>query len=179
MKKISRCLLFFLLILCACSQRNNSTNTVNKVDSNARIEVSEAVAKADSKKSNQKQAVPDFNVAPKFINKYVQAIGGPNGGPAHWVEHSPLLTENFKNQYRKISKSDDSLDSDPILDANFLPGNRFTILKADSIDGYVTLACDGQWKDYQLVLKLAHEEDNWLVDGSGVVNIPEGKRAKR
>lgn len=149
------------------------------MDSITHAEMLDAVAKANCKDATQKQIVPDFNVAPVFINKYVQAIAGPHGGPAAWVQHSSLLTENFKNQYRKFSKSEESLDADPILDANFFPANGFTILKADTVDGYVTLAGKGKWKDYQLVLKLAQQENNWLVDGAGAINIPEEKRARR
>ncbi|MBV4356930.1 hypothetical protein [Pinibacter aurantiacus] len=178
MKKITPGILFFLLLLCSCNQINNNTNAENKTDARAPGEMHYAPAHTNIGAAGN-QTVPDFNVAPKFINKYVQAIAGPNGGPSSWVEHSSLLTENFKHHYRKFSKSGESLDIDPILDANFFPGNGFTILKADTIDGYVTLAGKGKWKDYQLVLKLAQQENNWLVDGAGAINIPEEKRAKR
>ncbi|MDH7462429.1 hypothetical protein QEG73_14110 [Chitinophagaceae bacterium 26-R-25] len=171
MKKITPGILFFLLLMCSCNQRNANPNTPNKMDSLAHAEMLDTVA--------GRQIVPDFKVAPKFINKYVQAIAGPNGGPASWVQHSSLLTENFKHHYRKFSKSDESLGTDPILDANFFPENGFTILNADTVNGYVTLAGKGKWRDYQLVLKLAQQENDWLVDGAGAINIPEEKRARR
>jgi hypothetical protein len=35
------------------------------------------------------------------------------------------------------------------------------------------------WKEFELVLKVERENNKWLVDGAGVINIPDDKRAKR
>jgi len=35
------------------------------------------------------------------------------------------------------------------------------------------------WPEFLLVLKLANHENKWQVDGSGVINMPENRRADR
>jgi hypothetical protein len=35
------------------------------------------------------------------------------------------------------------------------------------------------WKEFILVLKVVSQNDKWLVDGAGIINIPTDKRAER
>lgn len=69
------------------------------------------------------------------------------------------------------------LDFDPIFDAQDFPDEGFIILSHDS-SGYVTLQ-GKDWPEFTVVAKVAWENNTWLVDGTGVINIPEEKRTKR
>lgn len=112
-KKFTLYILFFAVILCSCNQVASDTYAANKTDSSSQTDIRNTVIRS-TKDTSQMQAVPDFNVASTFVNKYIQAIAGPHGGPASWVQQSSLLTENFKNQYRRFSKTEESLRSDNI-----------------------------------------------------------------
>jgi hypothetical protein len=35
------------------------------------------------------------------------------------------------------------------------------------------------WTEFKLTMKVIEENGNWLVDGCGIVNIPQDKRAER
>jgi len=134
----------------------------------------------------EKQAIPDFNVALNFINDYTKFCTNAGQRPteAEWIKQNSWLTDNFKDRYRDLLDSAQKKDpelglgSDPIFDAQDFPEKGFSILKADTLSGYVTVA-GNDWKDFELVLKVEQENNKWLVDGAGVINIPDNKRAKR
>ena len=134
----------------------------------------------------QKPIVPDFNVALSFINDYTNFCTKADRRPtdSEWIKQNALLTGNFKTRYQNLldsAKKKDpelGLDSDPIFDAQDFPEKGFSILKIDTLGGYVTVA-GNDWKEFELVLKVGQENNKWLVDGAGVINIPADKRAKR
>lgn len=127
----------------------------------------------------------DARVALQFINDYVAFCSSKQRiKVSQWVENNKLLTNHFKSTYIKLVnsalKSDPELglDFDPILDAQDYPEKGFNIINYDSATGYVTL--NGKdWPAFVLVTRIVKQGNKWLVDGSGVINIPEEKRAKR
>jgi hypothetical protein len=139
-----------------------------------------------SAESVEKPIIPDFNVALTFINDYTNFCtkADRRTTDTEWIKQNPLLTDNFKNRYRSLldsaQKKDPELglDSDPIFDAQDFPEKGFTILRIDTLNRYVTVA-GNDWKEFELVLKLDRQNDKWLVDGAGVINVPADKRAKR
>jgi len=148
---------------------------------------SETKNKPDTSASPAKeQAIPDFNVALTFINDYTKFCTKAAQRPTNeeWIKQDSLLTEDFKDRYKNLvdsaQKKDPELglDSDPIFDAQDFPEKGFSILKADTASGYVTVV-GNDWKEFELVLKVKQEHDKWLVDGAGLINIPQEKRAKR
>ena len=151
-----------------------SCNSVNKANPKTSTAISE------------KQVTPDFNVALNFINDYTKFCTKTDqrSTEAEWIKQNSFLTDNFKNRYKTLldsaQKKDPELglDADPIFDAQDFPDSGFSILKVDTLGGYVTVA-GNDWKDFELVLKVGHEHDKWLVDGAGTINIPGDKRAKR
>jgi hypothetical protein len=133
-----------------------------------------------------KEATPDFNMALSFINDYTKFCTKADRRTTdiEWIKQNPLLTDNFKTRYQNLldsaQKEDPELglDSDPIFDAQDFPEKGFSILKIDAGNRYVTVA-GNDWKEFELVLKLGRENNKWLVDGAGIINIPADKRAKR
>ena len=136
--------------------------------------------------SPEKQTIPDFNVALGFINDYAKFCTkiDQRSKTAEWIKQNSLLTDNFKSRYKSLLDSAQKKDpelglgSDPIFDAQDFPEKGFSILKVDTLSGYVTVT-GIDWKEFELVLKVDQENNKWLVDGAGVINIPDSKRAKR
>ena len=116
------------------------------------------------------------NIALNFINSYVNFLG--NLPPErkkinNWVSNNKILTQNFKNSYKKIANG----DFDPILDAQDYP-DSFKIVKFDEKTNIVTVK-GNNWDDFLLKIKLVKVGNSWLVDGCGAVNVPIQLRAKR
>jgi hypothetical protein len=156
------------LLLLACSpQANNHVDTL--------------VPKNDAPVNNT-APVPDFNVALQFINAYTAYCA--TSADANWITKQPLLTDNFKAAHKKLIEDAQKADPemglgfDPIFDAQDYPDKGFTISSADTANGYVTVT-GINWPDFQVVLKVVQQNNQWLVDGAGVINIPQEKRAKR
>lgn len=126
--------------------------------------------------------VPDFNVALQFINAYTEYCA--TSADANWITKQPLLTDNFKAAHKKLIEDAQKADPemglgfDPIFDAQDYPDKGFTISATDTANGYVTVT-GINWPDFQVVLKVVQQNNQWLVDGAGVINIPQEKRAKR
>ena len=126
--------------------------------------------------NNSEESTPDYEVAVKFINDYVDYILNENQtvGPDEWVKGRNDVTESFKKEYAHIVeeglKNDPEmgLGFDPILDAQDLP-EAFEI---DLKDGAYLVVQGVNWPDFKLNIKLVAEKGKWLVDGSGVINIP-------
>jgi hypothetical protein len=136
--------------------------------------------------SPEKPITPDFSVALNFINDYTKFCTKTDqrSNTEEWIKQDSLLTDNFKNRFKTLldsAKKKDpelGLDSDPIFDAQDFPDKGFSILKIDTLNRYVTVV-GNDWKEFELVLKVEQENNRWLVDGAGVINIPGDKRAKR
>ena len=136
--------------------------------------------------SKDSKMTPDFKVALQFINDYADFCE-PKSPPSidtTWIERNPLLTENFKTCYKNLldsaEKSDPELglDYDPIFYAQDFDDKGFLILSADTASGYVTVI-GKEWKEFTLVMKVVYQNNKWLVDGSGIINIPDNKRPNR
>jgi hypothetical protein len=156
------------LLLLACSPQTQKPNDTLVPKSDAPV--------------NTSATVPDFNVAVQFMNAYTAYCMQP--GDANWIEKQPLLTDNFKATHKKLLEDalkedpEMGLGFDPIFDAQDFPDKGFTLSKTDTANGYVTVSGNG-WPDFYVVLKVVRQGDQSFVDGAGVINIPQDKRAKR
>lgn len=125
-------------------------------------------------------------VALEFINGYVENANrmGKALETREWVKQNPLVTKSFVKAVTKLiddaEKADPELglDFDPIFDAQDYPEEGFQVMQADEKTGYVTVS-GKEWTDFKLKLKLIREGQHWLVDGAGVINIPEEERTSR
>ena len=134
----------------------------------------------------KRPATPDFNVALNFINDYVDFCNSTSAqtNDTNWVRNHPLLTDNFKNAYYDLinkARKDDpelGLGFDPIFDAQDFPDKGFVVAAADTAAGILTVK-GKDWADFILTLKVVDQDGKYLVDGSGVINIPDDKRARR
>ncbi len=128
------------------------------------------------------QSIPDCNVALTFINNYNEY--SKVASVVNWIEVDSLVTDHFKICYRSILDSafkadpEMGLGFDPILNAQDSPDKGFEIVNCDNATGYVTVR-GKDWPDFVLVLQVIFQDNKWLVDGAGIINIPKDKRAKR
>lgn len=171
MKKLILPILIFS-IFSSCQSKESNHPTEKKVESKVK----------DSLKEN----TTNYNVALDFANKYVDYINDTIGKISvdEYVKQDELLTKNFKDRYKFIQDSaykaepEVGLDFDPIIDAQDLPDKGFKIKSIDKSSGFVTLQ-GIDWQDFEMVLKVVNEDNKSLVDGSGIINIPTNKQAKR
>ena len=70
------------------------------------------------------------------------------------------------------------LDVDPIFDAQDYPDKGFDLESFDRKTNFVVVK-GKDWADFKLTLKMVLENENWLVDGCGIINIPKDKRIAR
>ncbi|SDG82523.1 hypothetical protein [Psychroflexus sediminis] len=142
----------------------------------------------DSKKESSKTTTPlssepNYEVAIQFINDYLDFINDLESEIAliDWISKRNDVTVEFKNELKRIidkAKKNDfelGLGFDLILDAQDNP-NEFELDKTDS---EFLIVKGKDWPDFRLTLKLKPEDNKWLVDGAGIINIPENKRIKR
>jgi len=134
--------------------------------------------------TNESVILPDQDIALQFINAYTEWITQNPDSVDVWIIRSPLVTDQFKSAYKNLMDSalraapEIGLGFDPILDAQDYPDKGFEIIHRDSTSEFVTVR-GIDWPEFLLVLKLANHENKWQVDGSGVINMPENRRADR
>jgi Protein of unknown function (DUF3828) len=163
-------ILLTIILLVSCGQ-----NSDNKA--------SEEVSSTESYK--QKDNLP-VNTALKFINLYVDNCNKTKEsvGIVEWVNSNNLTTNRFKTELKSIIEEaykidpEMGLDADPIFDAQDYPDKGFEVESFDNETNYIVVKGKDR-TDFKLTMKLVLENDNWMVDGCGIINIPNDKRIAR
>lgn len=140
----------------------------------------------NSTKKQIENLAPDFDVALKFINDYTEYCNNLTRSniDSNWIHNNRLITEKFKTTYKNLLDSaykiepEVGLDFDPIFDGNDFPDKGFTILTTDNNSGFVTVK-GKDWEEFKVTLKVVYQNEKWLVDGSGIINIPKVRQARR
>ncbi|MBN1186257.1 MAG: hypothetical protein JXB49_28525 [Bacteroidales bacterium] len=126
----------------------------------------------------------DAEIAIKFLNDYIAFCNNikSNNNLFQWIHDNALLTAKFKETHKKIIEDAEKVDPelglgfDPIFDAQDYPSG-FVIKSIDNA-GFVTLQ-GKDWQDFIVTVKLVYIDNNWFVDGAGIINIPKDKQARR
>jgi len=122
-----------------------------------------------------------------FINTYIKLSDQGGSNYDKWVANHKALTPNFKTAYKKMieqGKKEDpelGLGFDPIIDGQDFP-DKFDKVKICKPSGVIWVS--GSWtpdskKTMEIAVKPIQKQGKWLIDGSGVINIPEKEQAKR
>lgn len=172
MKKFILPVLLLSFVTSCNSNNSSSSSTENKVES----EVKDSVKESDV----------NYSVALDFMNNYVDYIMDTIGkiNEDEYIKQNELLTQSFKDRYKFVQDSafkvepEVGLDFDPIVDGQDFPDKGFKIKSIDKATGLVTLQ-GIDWQDFEVVLKIVNENDKSLVNGSGIINIPTNKQARR
>jgi hypothetical protein len=120
---------------------------------------------------------PNTEIALQFINDYVYSLGDID------IQSNNLLTENFKKEYYKIINAafekdpEYGLGFDPIVDGQDYP-DKFELESIDTLSNYLIVK-GVEWSNFRVTMKLTYKNGKWLVDGSGIVNIPNEKQIPR
>ena len=126
------------------------------------------------------------DIALTFINSWVDNCNKMKNsiGIIEWVSSNDLITNRFKTEVKAIIeeayKEDPELglSFDPIFDAQDYPDDGFELEFFDSETNFIVVK-GKDWGDFKLTIKTVLENNKWLVDGCGIVNIPNDKRSKR
>jgi hypothetical protein len=121
-----------------------------------------------------------------FINSYVENCNKMDKSinVVDWVNSNELATTSFKTELKKIMdeayKTDPEmgLGADPIFDAQDYPEKGYELESLDDKNNYLVVK-GKDWPEFRLTMKVIKENENWLVDGCGIVNIPADKKIKR
>lgn len=162
--------LFSLILLISCGQCGNT----NKPSDTGTSQISEMKTGARVKN------------ALSFINGYVENANKMKQSMdiVDWVNSNNLSTKGFKKELKRLideaykQNPDLGLDADPVFDAQDYPDKGFDIESFDEKTNYLTVRGIDR-PGFKLMIKIVNENGNWLVDGCGMINIPENKRAKR
>lgn len=131
----------------------------------------------------QKQGIDN---ALKFINGYISDLSNSNQewNLVEWVESSDRVTKEFKESLKLMVEEAHKVDPimglgfDPIIDAQDYPMEGFELDSFDT-DTHYLIVRGIDWPDFKVTMKLKEENGKWLVDGCGVVNIPNDMQMER
>lgn len=129
---------------------------------------------------------PKSKLAAEFINGYVKNIMKMNEalGIIEWVNANNLSTNSFKSSLTQIinqayeKEPDYGLGFDPILDGNDFPDNGFQLDKIKPNSNFLIFS-GIDWEEYKITVKVKKVDNQWLVDGCGIVNIPSSEQIKK
>lgn len=121
-----------------------------------------------------------------FINSYVDNCNKMKDaiGVVEWANSNELATNHFKTEIEKIITEANSVDpemglgADPLFDAQDYPDKGFELDSFDEKTNFIVVK-GKDMPDFKLTIKMVKEDKNWLVDGCGMINIPNDKRSKR
>ena len=156
--------IIFLGLIISCSEKKQNSENVNNISEATTIGL---------------MFINDYT---KYQNDQINNKG--LNSDSNWVHNNIYSTNNFKEKYKQILLSalqedpELGLESDPIFDAQDFPDQGFKLTSFDSTTGYLVVS-DIENDSFQVVLKMAKENNKWLVDGCGTINVPEQYRAKR
>ena len=126
------------------------------------------------------------DIALTFINSWVDNCNKRKEsiGIIEWVNSNNLATNRFKTEVKTMIEdafkieSEYGLGFDPIFDAQDYPDEGFELESFDSETNFVVVK-GKNWADFKLTIKMVLENNKWLVDGCGIVNVPNDKRSTR
>ncbi len=165
MKILTFLALIFGLISCGQPKENNSDSKKESIS---------------LKNSSQSE------IALRFINEYVENCNKMKNaiGIIEWVNSNHLTTESFKSELVRIITEANNTDPelglgfDPIFDGQDYPEKGFKLESIDNKTNYLILQ-GIDWNQFRLRMKIRNVNGEWLVEGCGIVNIPDDQRIDR
>jgi len=124
----------------------------------------------------------NYQAALDFINSYIESIDQLE--ILEFARNSALATDKLKTELENIvilaweENPRIGLLADPLFDAQDYPPNGFELHEFDPQTGYVIVK-GIDWEDFKVAMKVVDVDGHILVDGCGIVNMPENKRIER
>ncbi|MCK6649194.1 MAG: hypothetical protein L6Q66_06035 [Bacteroidia bacterium] len=140
-------------------------------------------SQAETKIENDEIVADKPAIALQFINSYVENSNKMKDAVsiAEWIQSNEQASTTLKTELKRIVDEADpelGLEADPLFDAQDYPEKGFELESFDEQTNFLIVKGKGQ-PDFKLSMKLVQENNKWLVEGCGIVNIPENKRIKR
>ena len=116
------------------------------------------------------------------MNDYLRHLHAVDSGKStlsdeRWVLSSKAVSRHFKATYKALIKDPD-VNFDPLLYAQDYPSKGWVPIGCTA--GFVTLQTKpGDFMQLPVVVKVLSTSNGWLVDGAGVINIPDSKQPHR
>lgn len=113
----------------------------------------------------------------QFINAYVENCNKRKEAMdvVDWVRKSDMTTEAFSKALTSLldealkEEPEIGLDADPIFNAQDYPDKGFELESYDKTSHLIVVK-GKERPDFTLTIKMREENNNWLVDGCGMVN---------
>ena len=105
-------------------------------------------------------------------------------GLIEWISEQQNVTENFKIELKRIITQTEKVEPelglgfDPIFDAQDYPDNGFETENFNKQSELVTVKAKN-WSDYKLNIKMERKNEQWFVNGIGIINMSEKERIKK
>lgn len=166
-----------LLLICMLSCQSNKKKTIEAPE--FEFETSDLYEPLESEASIEDE---NYQAALDFLNAYIE--NNHSLEILEFVKKSPLVTQDFKNELEKIiikAWEEDpqvGLGFDPLFDAQDYPDKGVELHSFNPETGFVMVK-GINWPEFRVAMKVVDENGHILVDGCGVVNIPEVERAER
>ena len=173
-----------LFLFVSCGQGSGvGTKNIDKDSSGQTNTNEQSVITTETKNDEDKMPI---DIALTFINSYVVNCNKMKEsiGIIEWVNSNNLTTHSFKTEVKSMIEEAFKIDAelglgfDPIFDAQDYPDEGFELESFDSKTNFIVLK-GKDWTDFKLTIKVVLENNKWLVNGCGVVNIPKDKRSER
>ena len=124
----------------------------------------------------------NYQAALDFINSYIESIDQLE--ILEFARNSSLATDKLKSELENIvilaweENPRIGLLADPLFDAQDYPPNGFELHEFNPQTGYVIVK-GIDWEDFKVAMQVVDVDGHILVDGCGIVNMPENKRIER
>ena len=146
------------------------------------------IAACGSNEANKMVDSKDAKVetALQFINGYVDNANKMKDAVevVAWATANTYASASFKKEVKRIVDEANHLDPemglgfDPIFDAQDNPEKAFEFEAIDEKTNYITLK-GKDMGDFKLTVKVIEQNGKFLVEGCGMVNVPQENRVKR
>lgn len=135
--------------------------------------------------SRETNEISKIDIALSFINDYVKHCDNKESESkiTEWIEGNKLVTKEFKKTYKDLidearkEEPELGLGFDPIFDAQDYPEEGFEFLTSDNGE-YVTVR-GKDWPTFTTVIRVRLVGNKWMVDGAGIINIPQDKQRSK
>jgi hypothetical protein len=168
-EKMKRTLILLFVTICFTAYTQNTEKTNQEFSKHSEVAIESNL---------QDVAISFIDSYVKNCNKMKEALSCVD-----WANSNELSTKNFKAELNRIvseaNKKDPEygLGFDPIFDEQDYP-DSFEVDSIDLSSNYIVVK-GKNWTDFKLAMILIKENNIWLVEGCGIINVPKEKRIKR
>ncbi|WP_157832781.1 hypothetical protein [Croceivirga radicis] len=179
--------LILIIFITSCNNKNEKIKTTVEIEKQIELKLDEKQEKINEFKNSTEETITTASnsisvTALNFINDYAKNCDKINGriGTEEWVESNPNASKMLKSELKKIMEEANKADPeyglgfDPIFNAQDYPDEGFKLVDFDTLSGIVNVK-DKILDGFDMKIKLVKENGKWVVNGIGIINMPESK----